>query len=292
MTANDNGQIHSDKELFRDSVLFTAKETGFSANLIEKDYYCSLVLMRVYGDLGVKIAFKGGTSLSKCHTDFFRMSEDLDFMIPMPPESTRKQRSKAMECLREKWESNICLAPFKEISALKGHNSSLQYVGELEYDSLLTGATGRIKMEIGLREELLSPTERRVANTILINPFTGRHPIQAIPVETLSLIETYAEKMRAALTRREPAIRDYFDLDYAYRIMGLDFFSEEFLKILKRKLMVSGIDPVDISEEKQNILLKQVEGALKPVLREKDFLSFDLDRIFKIVIEITRKAGI
>ena len=51
---------HEDAALFRDAVQFTAAETGFSERLIEKDYYCSVVLADIAAsDAG--LVFKGGT---------------------------------------------------------------------------------------------------------------------------------------------------------------------------------------------------------------------------------------
>ena len=35
---------HEDTDLFREALSFTQSETGFSARLVEKDYYCSLLL--------------------------------------------------------------------------------------------------------------------------------------------------------------------------------------------------------------------------------------------------------
>jgi len=56
--------------LFRDAVSFTESETGFSGRLIEKDYYCSVVLKDLASAPVADLAFKGGTSLSKVHGDF------------------------------------------------------------------------------------------------------------------------------------------------------------------------------------------------------------------------------
>ena len=48
--------------------------------LIEKDYYCSLILNYFFnGD--TSLVFKGGTCLSKVYVDFYRLSEDLDLII-------------------------------------------------------------------------------------------------------------------------------------------------------------------------------------------------------------------
>jgi len=92
---------HEDADLFRAALSFTQSETGFSARLVEKDYYCSLLL----GDLLVVTSpqwvFKGGTCLSKVHSDFYRMSEDLDFAFSVPVDVSRPQRSKMIVPMKE-----------------------------------------------------------------------------------------------------------------------------------------------------------------------------------------------
>ena len=35
---------------------------------------------------------KGGTCLAKAHAEFYRLSEDLDFVIPSPIDATRSER--------------------------------------------------------------------------------------------------------------------------------------------------------------------------------------------------------
>src|SRR5262245_44864651 len=73
-----NPWYHEDLRRFRDALTLTEAESGFSARLIEKDYYCSLLLLDLSGPFEQGLVFKGGTCLSKVHADFFRLSEDLD----------------------------------------------------------------------------------------------------------------------------------------------------------------------------------------------------------------------
>ena len=40
--------VHEDQDFFREAVLFTAGQTGLNANLIEKDYYCTVLLQYLY----------------------------------------------------------------------------------------------------------------------------------------------------------------------------------------------------------------------------------------------------
>jgi len=74
---------HEDADQFRSCIAFTAKEKDFAPNLVEKDYFCSLVLSALDG-CGDDLVFKGGTCLGKVFLDFFRLSEDLDFGISLP----------------------------------------------------------------------------------------------------------------------------------------------------------------------------------------------------------------
>ena len=45
----------------------------------------------------------------------------------------------------------------------------------------------------------------------------------------MNIKEAFAEKVRAALTRRDPAIRDFYDLHLAMKSEKIDFFDPGFL---------------------------------------------------------------
>ena len=68
-------KLHDDAALFGEAVNFTAAETGFPARLIEKDYFCTVLLQCLAPD-GGPLVFKGGTCLAKVHAGFYRLSED------------------------------------------------------------------------------------------------------------------------------------------------------------------------------------------------------------------------
>ena len=70
----------NDPDLLRQAIDFTARETGFIPRLVEKDYFCSVVLEYLAAS-GAGLTFKGGTCLSKIHSSLYRLSEDLDFSL-------------------------------------------------------------------------------------------------------------------------------------------------------------------------------------------------------------------
>ena len=93
--------VHEDHDFFREAVLFTAGLTGLNAILIEKDYYCTALLQYLYQQEACPLIFRGGTCIGKVYTDFYRLSEDLDFLIPTSPESSISVRRKRIVPVKE-----------------------------------------------------------------------------------------------------------------------------------------------------------------------------------------------
>ena len=286
MTKQVNLDYHENADEFRDAINFTASETGFSAQLIEKDYYCSLILHDFEPLFQQGIIFKGGTCLSKIHADFYRLSEDLDFLFSIETNSLRSKRRETIRLVKkheEELSKRIKHIRIEETLKVGGRNESRHYVGKYSYGSGVTGRHELIKVEISLREQILEPVEKCHARTILINPFRNEPAIEPVPVNALSIREAYGEKFRAALTRREPEIRDFYDVDYAIRTGKLVTNDTKLLELVRNKLAVPGNDRIDTSDEKLTVLSSQLKTRLKPVVRDEDYQKFDLDRAFGIV---------
>jgi hypothetical protein len=214
---------HEDVALFCEALSYTQSATGFSARLVEKDYFGSLILSELLAVTSPPWVFKGGTCLSKVHSDFYRLSEDLDFAYSVPLDAPRSQRRMTIEPLK------------------------------LRYRSAVTGQDEAIKVEFSIREPILEPVE-----------------------------------FLPALTRREPAIRDFFDLDHAVRSGRLNAADTHLLELLRQKLAVRGNASIDVSDAKREVRDRQVQAQLRPVLREADFAEFDLERAFETVAMIAR----
>lgn len=274
--------LFRDIELFREALIMTQQQYGFPERLIEKDYFCSLLLellSSAHGDL----VFKGGTCLAKVYTDFYRLSEDLDFVIPMPTEAPRSARSRQAARLKDIIASLPRECPSVHvIEPLTGANNSTQYNAVIGYTSSIGRREETIKIEVGLREPLWLPPLNGEAKTILLDPVSGQAFIP-MKVRCISKRKAFAEKFRAALSCREVAIRDFFDIDYAVRILGLQPNDETMVKLVQAKLGVPRNGPVNVSAERLAMLRPQVDAQLRPVLRERDFRAFDLDRAFRTV---------
>jgi len=75
-------KLHQKKELFQDAVLATSQLLNIPEIYIEKDYWVTLALHRIFhSEMAGEVVFKGGTALSKCHKLIERFSEDIDVVV-------------------------------------------------------------------------------------------------------------------------------------------------------------------------------------------------------------------
>jgi predicted nucleotidyltransferase component of viral defense system len=281
---------HENLRQFIEAVNYTAARTGFGVRLIEKDYFCSIILRELRPLFKGGLVFKGGTALSKVHAGFHRLSEDLDFSISMNTDATLADRRAAIKIAKDCLSEMVNRLPWlSELAPLKGANRSTQYSGTYAFTSAITGDQETIKMEIALREPVVETVDLRDAETILMNPLTGKPVLAPIPVMAMSLQESYAEKIRAALSRRDPAIRDLFDLHHAIGKGILDLNAASLLALTSRKLLVNPDEPANVSAERLAVFRRQVETALRPVLRTEDFVRFDVESVLTLLLDLDQR---
>jgi len=120
-------RLWEDPDYFRAVVRFTSQVTTFSPRLVEKDY-SRTVLLEYLSRVSDKLVFKGGTCLAKVHANFYRLSEDLDFVVPMPVDAPRAKRSKQAVPLKDAVTRLPDRLPFfRVVAPLTGANNSMHY---------------------------------------------------------------------------------------------------------------------------------------------------------------------
>ena len=284
--------LHEDVALFREAVNFTVSRTGFNPRLIEKDYFCTVLLAYLSDHGGDQLVFKGGTCLAKVHAGFYRLSEDLDFTIPLAFDASRTQRRRAVSETKDAVAQLADrLSAFTVRQPLTGANNSTQYNGIVEYESPTMGQPESILIEVSVREPLMISTAREQTKTVLLDPIGGEAMVPAIAVNCIAMDEAMAEKFRAALSRREVAIRDFYDLDYAVSHLNLDPADPRLIEMVRQKLTVPGNSSVDVGPERLAGLKRQLNTRLRAVLRDKEFQVFDLDQAFRLVTTMAQRLA-
>ena len=278
--------FHKEEKLFLEAIRKTSQKSGFSDVLIEKDYYCSLILKEIFHGKGYLdwshfLVFKGGTLLNKSYVGFYRLSEDLDFSISDRPKTSRKQRSSLADKSKKHIISAVEKLSLDFSKTFEGHNENRLYSAEITYNSLITGSKNTIKIEFSIHEKVWEK-ENLMAKTLLENPLTQQPVLSKFQVVGLSLKEAYSEKIRAALSRETPAIRDIFDIHYAIKQRLIEepkayIKIHEISPMVKYKLKVLN-RKINLSDERKQEFLNQMETGLKPVLRQKDFEEFNFEQ--------------
>ena len=112
--------LHSNRELFEQTVLRTADAAGIAASIIEKDYYVTEFLRKL-ASYQPDIVFKGGTSLSKCYKLIQRFSEDIDLNVEdRPSEGQRKALKRNIVAVID--DLDLSLSNAEEIRSRRDYN--------------------------------------------------------------------------------------------------------------------------------------------------------------------------
>ena len=85
--------LHNSKEQFFNVLESVSKVSKIQADLVEKDYYVSLILKEIATSSN-KVVFKGGTSLSKALKAINRFSEDIDISFSEHIGASRRKKLK------------------------------------------------------------------------------------------------------------------------------------------------------------------------------------------------------
>lgn len=266
-----------EKEKFL-AILDRSNTQDFDPFKFEKDFLLTLILIKFwekYKDL----VFKGWTCLNKVYFPYFRLSEDLDFVLDM--EIGRNARKTILKEYEENFIKDLSILGITLREERTKFDEYRLAMFTFEYRSIINQSLQTIKIDISLKGRLSLWAKPGKIQSIFIDSvyeeplFSQDHTISCI-----DLTESVAEKMRAALTRREPAIRDFFDIWYVRSFSDFDFERDEFRSLLRQKL--TEVQYEYTLENNKSLLERQIVTDLKPVLT--DNYGFDFDTIYTFIL--------
>lgn len=167
--------------------------------MMEKDYALTIVLQAIAGSkLKHSLVFKGGTAIKKTHFPEARFSEDLDFTVTgAAPKEVEAEMRKTFENTRI---GNLEITAVEHEKTTAGLRIAIKFTGPL-------GHPQRIRLDFSLREEPSSQTrEEKIIDD---------YGTASLTINTLSLEEILAEKLRAISSREAP--RDLYDVWFLTR---------------------------------------------------------------------------
>ena len=101
-------KLHLDKDAFRVLIDAVSDKTGYRKDVIEKDYYVTMVLHELasFQSDGLPAYFKGGTALYKALHSVRRFSEDIDLSVDVR-DCSRSQGDKRLDRATKKYTCQI-----------------------------------------------------------------------------------------------------------------------------------------------------------------------------------------
>ena len=285
--------LHDDRQNFISVLETTSAQTWFPLLLLEKDYYLTMVLSGI-NNLSENLVFKGGTCLNKIYYSYYRLSEDLDFIMLLPSgKISRTDKRKLIKPVKDNILSylNSYGMAIDNIDNA-GHNESSQYIFYLDYHSVVVGNKQSIKLEVSLRFNPILPVSRQKISHKFLHPFTNEPLFDGGQVNCLSLKELVAEKMRAAATRLTIAPRDFYDINFLIKA-GFNFQDEELWQLFKSKLSEDGFEPdlkkyrINMGRSKEEIeeMRTKIEAELLDVLTPDHRSEFDLNESLQLITD-------
>lgn len=253
--------LHNNNELFNSLIKATSDYYGIDISLIEKDYYVTMVLMKL-NDKIPGLMFKGGTCLSKCFKVIDRFSEDIDLTLDNEHFSQSQKRHANKLIIEVSDETGLEL---KNRERVESHSHSSYNAYFIDYPKLFP--SNSIKTEIKVEMVFIQkayPYMYKKANSYIgeyleeieRNDLLDEYGLKSFLIKVQTLERTFVDKVFAICDYylRKDALKNSRHLYDIYKIIPnieLDKELGELIKSVREdrkkvKRCVSSLDGIQI----------------------------------------------
>lgn len=242
--------LHKNKDAFKEVLDYLSTQSGIRADILEKDYYVSLILRELSDEQSeIHAYFKGGTALYKISNEMRRFSEDIDLTVKIS-ELSNSQAKKMLERSTVKYQSMNRLKgdPMEEnrkgsITSVYGYDSlypmradALQRYGKVKVEATSFTVSDPVSSyDIG-------PLIYQLADEDLKNTLASLG-CTSFSIQTLSLERMFADKLLAAEFYLErdslfDVAKHIYDIHYLLslpQIQDMLYSADLFIKYLSYK---------------------------------------------------------
>ena len=199
--------LHLDRLAFRVLISSIHERTGYREDVLEKDYYVTLILKELaeMQANGLPAYFKGGTALYKALKTTNRFSEDIDLSVDVRDTTSRTQSDKRLEQATKKYVSLvrdktagktnrseiISVYHYEPVTAYDA-DDALQRFGKLKIEATSFTISEPVEsLEIApMLYELASNEEKQILES--------RYQVSPFRIKTISLERAFIDKLFAA----------------------------------------------------------------------------------------------
>ena len=277
--------LHKNSELFLQAINIASSEKNILPEIIEKDYYVTLILKYLSEKIPF-IVFKGGTSLSKCHNIIKRFSEDID--IAIDTEISKSQKKNIKQSIIEV--ANFLELEITNIDETRSRNNYNKYI--FAYKSVLENESSFLKSGVILETSYITisfPTEKKEVSSFIGNmmkteapDFIEKFGLENFYMKTQSIERTFIDKVFALcdyfLQNKIPShSRHIYDI---YKLLPRINFDENFSNLILDVREVRKTSPICISSDEKY----KISELLKEIIN-KDIYKKDYENITEKILE-------
>lgn len=217
--------IHENQALFSDAVIAAAQRFHIREIYVEKDYWVTLALWKIFSSpIAADAVFKGGTALSKCHRLIGRFSEDIDMVVLKREGDSSNRLAGKLKAIYNAINTEL---PEVELEGITNKKGMIRKTAH-EFPKLgFTGVYGQVRQQIILESTWLGrpePYERKTVHSYIgeMMESTGREDLQdqynmhPFYVQVLTVERTLCEKIMS-LVRFSFTEHPYTDLSNKIR---------------------------------------------------------------------------
>lgn len=199
--------LHNDKDAFRALLLDIERKAGIRSDIIEKDYYLTLLLWELsQRQQELPAYFKGGTALYKAIGRVKRFSEDIDLTVEIQ-DCSRSQGKKRLETAANSYKELRRTSEKERESNQRGSITSVyeyEPVTIIDRDDALQ-RFGYVKVE-ATSFTVSEPTEPLMISPLLYSEATesqrdileNRFGVRPFVIQTIKMERIFADKILAA----------------------------------------------------------------------------------------------
>ncbi|MEA3288356.1 MAG: nucleotidyl transferase AbiEii/AbiGii toxin family protein [Candidatus Marinimicrobia bacterium] len=252
--------LHENEELFQDAVVATAQMLDIPEIFVEKDYWVTLVLHKIFhSSMAEAAVFKGGTALSKCHGLIERFSEDIDMVVLKNPGDSHSQLDRKVRKIGKVVES---ILPEIHIEGVTNKMGKIRKTAH-QFEKVFSGDYGQVRPDIIVETTWFGNsepnTEEDVSSYIAEmmhrqnqHDLIEEYGLQPFKVRVVSKEISLCEKIMSLVrfSRRENAYEDLANKIrhiYDIHMMLLDSEIEQFFKsqLFDKMLITVGKEDVE-----------------------------------------------
>lgn len=271
-------KLHLDQDAFRVLIDAVSVKTGYRKDVIEKDYYVTMILRELaeYQKDGLPAYFKGGTALYKALHSVRRFSEDIDLSVDVR-DCSRTQGDKRLDKATKKYTSI-------PRNAQEGRSNRSEVIAFYNYEPVVEYDTNDVLQRFGkVKVEATSFTisepyeSMRVAPIIYENAEPNQQTIlreqfDVVPFEilTMTMERIFVDKLFAAEAYTRNADKEHRAFEASKHIYDLAVILTEdrISALFENQELLERLLTIRLTEEQ-----KRLDGI--PGVLPKDFVFFD-----------------